>query len=633
MTAAHFYYPLCALVFMVISCFYYFTHRRLPNEMNHVYSRLMIAATLTVLFDFISQFLTSTFTETPRWVLHVSYIIFTFSMQYCLPTFLKYLLLFTGDFQRMSNAVRIVIVVPHIAAFVAIIMSAFCDYGAYSINKNNAFVSGKLAWVLWLAMAFYLLFALGVLLKFKEMLGKRTILLGLVYSAIILFSLLIQLKFNALTIVSSATAFSVLGMYFIMLAPNNYLDSLTNNFNRVAFPVFANELYSSDAAKKFSFTLVCFTNFDHISNFYGSASAESALQALSQYLGRCFPRCFIFRLNYKTLIVMDNRNAFPQDVAAAKIAKAQHTHTYRGNSFARNIGAAYLQGNMFKGVPELLDAIDNIFLLNIFSEDESLKVITPDILRRISNRAILEADLPEIVEDNKVFLECQPITDMKRSPASYEVFPSVDSEKYREADAETIFSLANQTGMLKRLCYDMFDRIFAYLSDNQTVELKLEVAIPLEIFSDDDFVGYLKRFSKTKSYRKDTICLNLCNVMPSADIKRIVENVNLLADSGYVLAIDNFGAGYIDFDFLTGIKYKRIKITGSLLTSAIQGAKNAGYLSIIYAAIGRLNASIIQKGIDSKEAYSFASIFEVAYGQGSYLSKKMPFSFLPTSAK
>ena len=482
-------------------------------------------------------------------------------------------------------------------------------------------------------MAFYLLFSFGVLLKFRKMLGKRTLILSIIYSIIILFALIIQLRHNALTVVSSATAFSVLGMYFIMLAPNNYLDSLTNNFNRVAFPVFAEELYSSDALKKFSFTLVCFTNFDHISNFYGSSSAESALQSLSQYLGRCFPRCFIFRLNYKTLIVMDNRNAFPQGLVASKIAKVQHTHTYHGNSFARNIGSAYMQGNMFKGVTELLDAIDNIFLLNIFNEDESLKVITPEILRIISNRAILEADLPEIVEKNRIYLECQPITDMKRVPSSYELFPSVDSQKYRGADADTIFSLANQTGVLKKLCYDMFDKVFEYLAKNEDEKLKLEVAVPLEIFADDDFVGYLKRFTKTNSFRKDAICLNLCNSTPSSDLKKIIENVNLLSDGGYILAIDNFGEGYIDFDFFTGIKYKRIKITGSLLSSAVQGAKNAGYLSIIYAAIGRLNADIIQKGVDSKEAYSFASIFEVAYGQGTYLSKKMPISFLPTSVK
>ncbi|NLC78236.1 MAG: EAL domain-containing protein, partial [Ruminococcaceae bacterium] len=307
--------------------------------------------------------------------------------------------------------------------------------------------------------------------------------------------------------------------------------------------------------------------------------------------------------------------------------------TFRDNSFSRNIGSAYIQGSMFKDVEELIDVIDSIILLNIFNEDESLKVITPDILKMITNRSVLEADLPELVENNRILLECQPITDMKRVPFCYEVFPNVDAEKYQGVDSNTIFDLASQTGVLKQLCYRIFDLLFTYLSKKDYEGLRLEIALPLAIFADNEFVAYLKRHAKTKNFRKDSICLNLCNKTPSPDIKNVIQNVNLLSDSGYLLAIDNFCEGYIDFDFLTGINYKRIKITGSLLASAVQGAKNAGYLSIIYAAIGRLSSEIVQKGIDNKDEYSFASVFEVAYGQGSYLSKKMPIAFLPSTAK
>jgi len=114
---------------------------------------------------------------------------------------------------------------------------------------------------------------------------------------------------------------------------------------------------------------------------------------------------------------------------------------------------------------------------------------------------------------------------------------------------------------------------------------------------------------ETQEYEKDEV------------VKQFIEDVYA---HGAVVAIDDFGSGYANFEHLTSIHSDIVKIDGSLIKN-IDKDKNAKLIvETIVDFVKKLDKKVIAEFVHSKEVYDIVKSLGVDYVQGYYLGEPKP---------
>ena len=104
-----------------------------------------------------------------------------------------------------------------------------------------------------------------------------------------------------------------------------------------------------------------------------------------------------------------------------------------------------------------------------------------------------------------------------------------------------------------------------------------------------------------------------------------------LHEYGFSLAIDDFGAGYSNFERLTELRVDFIKIDGSLIKNIHQNEETKIIVKTIVNFAKELNIKTIAEYVHSNEVLMCVNEIGIDYAQGFYIGKPHP--ELPTNAQ
>ncbi len=108
------------------------------------------------------------------------------------------------------------------------------------------------------------------------------------------------------------------------------------------------------------------------------------------------------------------------------------------------------------------------------------------------------------------------------------------------------------------------------------------------------------------------------------DYEPLKENIEKLLKRGYTLILDDFGKGNTDFELLTQIDVKYIKIDGEIIKRISKDERYYKILKYITMFCKDINKKTIAEYIENEEIYQKVMEAGVEYGQGYYFSKPLP---------
>jgi EAL domain-containing protein (putative c-di-GMP-specific phosphodiesterase class I) len=114
---------------------------------------------------------------------------------------------------------------------------------------------------------------------------------------------------------------------------------------------------------------------------------------------------------------------------------------------------------------------------------------------------------------------------------------------------------------------------------------------------------------ETQEYEKDEV------------VKQFIEDVYA---HGAVVAIDDFGSGYANFEHLTSIPSDIIKIDGSLIKNIHQDKNTRLIVETIIDFVKKLNKKVLAEFVHNKEVYDIVKELGIDYIQGYYLGEPKP---------
>lgn len=122
----------------------------------------------------------------------------------------------------------------------------------------------------------------------------------------------------------------------------------------------------------------------------------------------------------------------------------------------------------------------------------------------------------------------------------------------------------------------------------------------------------------------DVIELELTESAFFDDKQVLLDTVKRLRDAGFIVSMDDFGAGYSSLNSLKEMQLDVLKIDADFFRGVEAQERGLLIVSEVIDLAKKLNMKIVAEGIESREQVDFLTEQECDLIQGYFFSKPMP---------
>ncbi len=392
-----------------------------------------------------------------------------------------------------------------------------------------------------------------------------------------------------------------------------YIDKLTNLPNLHTF----NEMYSDSSPILLS--LIDISSFININNFYGTTIGDHILvefasiikvynDARNYYTYRIYSDIFAV-VSYNT----DASQIFIKDMEALHAFINSHcflnvehkiflTTTIATSSYPQ----AYRHASMAKEY-----AKNNRVPFIVYSEALKLE-------DEVENNLVWSGKIRKAIAEDKIIPFFQPIYDNSTGRIyKFEVLMRLMDDNDKVITPYYFLDIAKKTNLYKQLTKIILDKAFAVFKDT---DFDFSVNLDVEDITDKDTCDYI--YNKLKnSPNSEHVIFEIVESEGISNFSDVVQFVNTIKSYGARFAIDDFGSGFSNFNYLFKLNIDCIKIDGSIIQNIIHDRAAQLVTETIHTFAKKMGISTIAEFVSNKEIYDKIKSLGIDYSQGYYLAK------------
>lgn len=169
-----YHYALGSTLFLGCTAYFFFRQRRIPTRTNRIYSIMLIAGLIALIFDAMAAAMEVHAMLFPSWLLYLVYILFLLGLHLCLPAFCVYLFEQVDVYSRITRGRRGLLLLPWVCICLLILSTPLWKGGIFYIDDSHIYRFGATHAALYVVMGIYWL-VLGVfVLRNRRLLSKET---------------------------------------------------------------------------------------------------------------------------------------------------------------------------------------------------------------------------------------------------------------------------------------------------------------------------------------------------------------------------------------------------------------------------------------------------------------------------
>lgn len=187
--------------------------------------------------------------------------------------------------------------------------------------------------------------------------------------------------------------------------------------------------------------------------------------------------------------------------------------------------------------------------------------------------------------------------------------------------------LAEENGLIVEIDKFVYNKTFELMSkwikEGKQVPL-VSVNLSRLHLLDDNLPEMIKSMSDKYGLRPQQIELEITESVFFEDTERLVKIIKRIKDLGFVISMDDFGAGFSTLSLMKTLPVDIIKLDGSFFLQSELDAKNKAVISAIMQLSKNLQFETVSEGIETKEQLEFVKEQGGRCVQGYYFYKPMP---------
>ena len=154
--------------------------------------------------------------------------------------------------------------------------------------------------------------------------------------------------------------------------------------------------------------------------------------------------------------------------------------------------------------------------------------------------------------------------------------------------------------------------------------VRVAVNVSTVQLGDPQLVDELVRTVAEEGGQPQWLQLELTESYQLAEDPEVLQRLRHLREAGFTLAIDDFGAGYSSFSYLSRAYFDRLKIDRGLVSAAMQASDRSAVTGSIILMAQRLGLEVVAEGVETKEQMALLAQQGCEIVQGYHIARPMP---------
>lgn len=435
---------------------------------------------------------------------------------------------------------------------------------------------------------------------------------------------LIQFFNNEVLLVGFASCLGMMILFISLENPEANVDRATGCFNSHALLAYIKQCYLRN--QQFSALLISLSytvkndeEFDYIEQF---------LKSLSYFLEEK-QEIKVFRNVEQELTILADDIKNIQEVVHA--IENEFLVAYQKEE-EQNI---YLLRYLVLEDSQMLRSADEMFPIFEYykkkdaglSEQQLLIIDADNIMEYIEKEAIRE-QISEALQEDRIIVYFQPIYSVKEQKfISAEALVRIVEKDGSIMPPGKFIPVAEETGLIGKLGERVFEKTCAFIQNHKIEELGVSyIEINLSVVQcqnrnlAEKFITIIERYQVSPA----NIMLEITETASVHAKKILLKNMEILMKYGISFALDDFGNGNSNLDYLIDMPVEILKLDQNMTKAYFNKMKAKYVVDAMKAMVHDMGLKIVAEGVETKEQLEVMEELGIDYIQGYYFSKPLP---------
>lgn len=615
-------FEISSLLFLFFMAIHYFRVKRFPDRKNLMFGLILAFSILTIGTNLLCHYTIDTASRTINILLFQA----VFSLQLILAVLLFfYALTICGLFNRKHAWLTVITTVLFLASLVMITTNIVNGW-LFFFDKDMNFYRGFMYELYFIPFEIILIGSFAVpFIALHD--GNTTDNLVIpAYSIIVAICITIQYFVPSLILSGLGVMIGNTLIYLNIQNSGKGTDPLTSVYSREAFTKYIDELIMEK--KSYPLIYADIVGTSTINKTFGETNGNMMISQVAAMLCGLSGKNLIFRYTGDSFIIL--------------VRDTQHLNQFKDrllgklrSRFETGTMSIQLQMRMFCIMDTTKETSSESLTRTIEMAEKALRNAQPNTIPVINQEMADESQrtteikkaLQRAIDNNSIEIFLQPVIDNKTGKvAAAEALARISDPLLGLIRPMDFIPIAEETGMISSMTLQVVNRVCMFLK-----------SAPLDCYRDFKWVSINLSISDCLSRAQGE---KICNIISSyginpskisfeitetmATIEKVLpENLKVLTEKGYTLALDDFGTEYANLDSALRLPFSLVKLDKSVI-HIVHNGNRMKILKKMVEVFSDLGLETVAEGVDSQEIVNIATSAGARYLQGFFYSKPLP---------
>ncbi|MCR5178886.1 MAG: EAL domain-containing protein [Lachnospiraceae bacterium] len=502
--------------------------------------------------------------------------------------------------------IRLLLVAPYAGIVIMLILNPTTSI-VFSVTRQNGYQRGSMILVVYLLAAYYLVVGIAYLSAYRKLLTFSE--WSSLFSLYLLNALgvAIQLIFPFLLVECYFTSITLLFVVLYVQKPEKQIDV---NTGLPAFFAFRDAMSKIESnGQKVQVVIACFDNADELINYLGDKTFRAYIHDVERSVTaytkkeRLLAELYFEPPGHFYVILNDTSYNPVQGIQEIRDLVTKRNSAMTDSGLQVNLKIVSV-----RFPDEIGSCADLIHFAHNFVRFTGDRILyhTEQIVGKREYRIEIRFDeiLKRAVIDGKLSVAFRPVwSAVKKGPVFAEAVAKIDDADFGVIDDDTLREVALARGASALFEEFVLEQVFVRLKQERIsqaglsyVVVKLSGALGMQKSFADMVWNFRSRY--------DVYPGQICFAVKAADTERagenFLDNIKQLVRLGYRIAIDDYGSGLANTEFLSEYEISSVRLDRSMLTENMTTAGRAVLRGTI-AMLRSIPVDVVVRGVDDEE--------------------------------